>query len=169
MMDCSFGLRSGFSRDYYRIIRYDVMHVNRALGGEKTHLKQAAAHSARLWPDTHRKNLFFFDEFSMTNSLDRPFFPSSTIQAFSLVSASAVSPVVTQMSYSVRGKARADKSFCLHSIIFIPNVGRATRHNGHISDTGYAGSEFNYTYGQYRLFNVPLGMLNWSQYCNTLI
>ena len=49
---------------------------------------------------TYRKNLFFFDEFSITNSLDRPFLPSRMIQAFSLVSASAVSPVVTQISYS---------------------------------------------------------------------
>lgn len=49
---------------------------------------------------TYRKNLFFFEEFSITNSFDRPFLPSSTIQAFSLVSDSAVSPVVTQISYS---------------------------------------------------------------------
>lgn len=51
---------------------------------------------------SHRKNLFFFEEFSITSSLDWPFFPSSTIQAFSLVSASLVSPVVTQTSYSFK-------------------------------------------------------------------
>lgn len=50
----------------------------------------------------YRKNLFFFDEFSITNSFDRPFFPSSAIQAFSLVSASPLSAVVVIISYSVR-------------------------------------------------------------------
>lgn len=49
----------------------------------------------------YRMNLFFFEEFSITNSFDWPFFPSSIIQTFSLVSASSVSPVVTQISYSV--------------------------------------------------------------------
>lgn len=46
------------------------------------------------------KNLFFLEEFSIMNSFDLPFFPSRTIQTFSLVS--AVSPVLTQISYSSR-------------------------------------------------------------------
>ncbi len=56
---------------------------------------------------TYCKNRFFLVEFSITNSLERPFFPSRTIQAFSLVSASSVSAVVTKISYSVRGKTHA--------------------------------------------------------------
>lgn len=48
----------------------------------------------------YRMNLFFLEEFSITNSFDWPFFPSRINQAFSLVSASSVSAVVTQISYS---------------------------------------------------------------------
>lgn len=67
--------------------------------GEKAHFSVLS----NLAESTYRKNLFFFEEFSITNSFDRPFFPSSTMHAFSLVS---LSPVVIQISYSVREKNR---------------------------------------------------------------
>lgn len=93
-----------------------IVSVKRELEGEKTHFLKLFHANKTLWialaPKTYRKNLFFFEEFSITNSFDRPFFPSSTIQAFSLVSASSVSPVVIQISYSFREKTWTVKVNC---------------------------------------------------------
>lgn len=48
---------------------------------------------------TYPKNFFFL--FSKTNSLERAFLPSNTIQAFSVVEAPSVLAVVVAISYSV--------------------------------------------------------------------
>lgn len=52
----------------------------------------------RLSLKTYHKNFFFL--FSRTNSLERAFLPSNTIQAFSVVEASSVLAVVVAISYS---------------------------------------------------------------------
>lgn len=48
---------------------------------------------------SYLKNFFFL--FSKTNSLERAFLPSNTIQTFSVVEALSVSAVVVAISYSV--------------------------------------------------------------------
>lgn len=58
----------------------------------------------KLSMKTDLKNFFFL--FSSTNSLERAFLPSSTIQAFSVVEASSVWPVVVAISYSVTQKRK---------------------------------------------------------------
>lgn len=55
---------------------------------------------------TYLKNFFFL--FSRTNSLERAFLPSSTIQVFSVVEASSLLAVLVAISYTVTRRRDRD-------------------------------------------------------------